>query len=435
MRYGTLFSGVEGFGLGFEAAGMVPAFQCEIDPHAASVLRYRYPDVPKWDDVTEVDPDELPSVDVLAFGSPCQDLSVAGRRAGLDGDRSGLFVEAIRIADRLAPDWLVFENVPGLLSSQRGEDFAVVLEGITGFRPAVPGDGWRNAGVCIGPLRWAVWRVLDTQYFGPPQRRRRVFVVAGARGPCRPEVLFEPESVPWHPAPRREAGKGAAGGVEGGPGGAGGVAPTLTVGGRDRGAGDSYDNTPVVAHTLRGEGFDASEDGTGRGTPLVVSSGQTNAEITRDFAPTLNLNRDGAPIVLPFGTTQITSKANYSHPRPGDPCHPLAAGAHAPAVAFYSNLGTHGGGVGDDVSPTIRIGSGLGIPSPPAVASVGTVPRRLTPVECERLQGWPDDWTRYGRTPDGEMVELKDSPRYKMCGNGVSGPVAEWLGRKIMEAA
>lgn len=408
MRYGTLFSGIEGFGRGFDEAGMECAFQCEIDSQASDVLRYHYPEVPRWTDVTEVDPDELPDVDVLAFGSPCQDLSVAGRRAGLDGERSGLFVEAIRIADRLAPDWLVFENVPGLFSSQRGEDFAVVLEGITGFRPAVPEGGWRSAGFCVGPLRWAVWRVCDTQFWGPPQRRRRVFVVAGARGVCRPEVLLEPESLPWDPPPSREAGQGVA---------------------------------HPVAGSLTGSGRGVERTGESRGLVMYRPSDYTTGDFTEDdrtgALTGMTDQSRGGMVLTPFDTTQITPKANYSRQKPGDPRHPLAAGVHPPAVAYAVQeraesenveAGPDGAGFRADVAYTLEARSRT-------QSVTAAVPRRLTARECERLQGFPDDWTRYGRKPDGEVYEQADSPRYRQLGNAVSVPVARWIGRRIMEVA
>lgn len=178
-----------------------------------------------------------------------------------------------------------------------------------------------------------------------------------------------------------------------------------------------------VAHTFRAEGHDASEDGTGRGTPIVMASGQANAELAHDLSPALNCNRDGAPIA--FDTTQVTSKANRTRVEPGRECHTLSGEGHPPAVAHAA-----------PVSPTLGKESyGSKKCSSGQLADFTMVqggPRRLTPRECERLQGWPDDWTRWGRTPDGEVVELADSPRYRMIGNGVSAPVSAWIGCRIM---
>lgn len=201
MKIGSLFSGGGGGDLGFTNSGHEIVFGCEIDPRARSVFRFHHPDIPIYHDVREVTHDRLkadgvPFPDLIMGGSPCQDLSVAGKRAGLGGERSGLFHEQCRIADELGSEWVVWENVAGAFSSNKGEDFAAVLGGLTGNTPIVPKRGWRNAGVCVGPNRVAVWRVLDAQNFGVPQRRRRVFVVAGPRTMARRvvEVLLEPES-------------------------------------------------------------------------------------------------------------------------------------------------------------------------------------------------------------------------------------------------
>lgn len=207
----SLFSGGGGLDLGLETAGAQVAAMCEIDPHAASVLRHHWPDTPVHDDVTTLKPEDFRGrIDLVAGGSPCQDLSVAGRRGGLDGARSGLFWHQCRIADSVHARWVLWENVAGALSSNDGADFAAVLWGLTGALPDVPDGGWRTAGVVVGPKRTAVWRMLDARWFGVAQRRRRVFVVAGPRGACGPEVLLEPEGLQGNPEPGREAWSGVA---------------------------------------------------------------------------------------------------------------------------------------------------------------------------------------------------------------------------------
>lgn len=201
MRVGSLFSGGGGGDLGLRNAGHEVVFGCEIDPKARSVLRYHHPDVPIYHDVKEVTYDRLVAdgiaiPELIMGGSPCQDLSVAGRRGGLDGARSGLFWEQCRIADECSAEWVLWENVPGAFSSNKGADFAEVLYGLTGHRPIVPDKGWKSGGICVGPKRAAVWRVLNAQAFGVPQRRRRIFVIAGPRtlGRKLAGVLFESES-------------------------------------------------------------------------------------------------------------------------------------------------------------------------------------------------------------------------------------------------
>jgi DNA (cytosine-5)-methyltransferase 1 len=197
----SVFSGVGGMDLGLERAGITPVAFCESDPSAQSVLRKHWPLTPIFDDVCTVNAEELNDVDLVAGGSPCQDLSVAGSRQGLDGQRSGLFWHQCRIADQGSIPWVLWENVFGALTSNQGEDFAAVLWGLTGARVGVPDGGWRPWGVVVGPKRWAVWRIFDAQWFGIPQRRRRIFVIASSRKECRPDILLEEANSGRHLAP------------------------------------------------------------------------------------------------------------------------------------------------------------------------------------------------------------------------------------------
>lgn len=204
----SLFAGVGGFDLGFEAAGFRTVGQCEIDPHATSVLERHWPDVPKHPDVTTLRPEHFGPAEVITFGSPCQDLSVAGKRAGLAGERSGLFTAAMdyiramqEATDGQYPRVVVWENVPGAFSSNGGHDFAAVLESMVGGSAGVtpPAEGWPTAGVAFGPEGAVEWRVFDSQYFGVAQRRRRIFVVYHPRGDSAGQVLLEPASVRGNP--------------------------------------------------------------------------------------------------------------------------------------------------------------------------------------------------------------------------------------------
>jgi DNA (cytosine-5)-methyltransferase 1 len=317
----SLFSGVGGMDLGLDAAGYSPVQFCEIDDRAQSVLRRHWPGVPVHDDVTTLDLRSLRgSVSLVAGGSPCQDLSVAGRRKGLGGERSGLFWHQCRIADETTARWVLWENVLGALSSNDGHDFAAVLWGLTGLCPAVPEDGWRSTGVCCGPRRTAVWRVLDAQHFGVPQRRRRVFVVASAAVDDPVTVLLESTSL------RGDAQTGRPTEHH--------VAATLAGGSGKRGwALDTERMTfiPTRAHSLSAE------------------HGTRNDPTAQNF--------------LPWSATEEEAAV-----------------------------------------------------------------RRLTPIECERLMGWPDDHTRW----DDAGREITDGHRYRFCGNGVASPVAEWIGRRIL---
>lgn len=189
LTFGSLFSGIGGFDLAFERAGMACRWQVEIDARCQDVLGRHWPEVERHSDIRECGRHNLEPVDVVCGGFPCQDLSVAGRRAGLAGERSGLWFEFHRVLTELEPRWVVIENVPGLLSSNRGRDFATVIRGLVELR----------YGVC--------WRVLDAQYFGVAQRRRRVFIVGHLGDGRAAEVLFEREGVPGDTPPSRETGQ------------------------------------------------------------------------------------------------------------------------------------------------------------------------------------------------------------------------------------
>jgi DNA (cytosine-5)-methyltransferase 1 len=188
MKFGSLFTGIGGFDLGFERAGLECAWQVEIDDACQNVERRHWPSVKRFGDVQNVGRDSLDSVDLICGGFPCQDVSVAGKRAGLAGERSGLWYEFHRILEELKPQWVVIENVPGLLSSEDGRDFAAILQGLVQLRYGV------------------AWRVLDAQYFGVAQRRRRVFVVGSLGDGRAAQVLFEREGGAGDTPPSREAG-------------------------------------------------------------------------------------------------------------------------------------------------------------------------------------------------------------------------------------
>jgi len=323
---------------------------------------------------------------------------VAGRRAGLAGERSGLWHEFHRIIAEVAPTWVLIENVPGLLSSNGGRDLSVVLGGL-----AELGYGW-------------TFRVLDSQYFGVAQRRRRVFIVGRAGGVCPPEVLFEPESLPGHPAPSRTTGEEVAGSLGGRAGGEGGHSQDL----------DTHGAYPLV-----GPYWDGGE---------VSDTLDPSMLVRRQMMP----DKRRFPVV--FDEAQVTSKANHSNPKAGDTGHPLHTGV-APAIAFHATqdpihgerrtalsgnarIGAFDPGQSDNPKATTQYTED-GTPPLPAgqgaagrIAVTTAVPRRLTPTECERLQAFPDGWTE----------GLADGPRYRMMGNAVTVNVITWIGRRIMGA-
>lgn len=326
--YGSLFSGVGGFDLGCDAAGWECKWQVEVDAKCRAVLRSHWPTTVHWDDVRTANGWDLEPVDVITFGFPCQDLSVAGKRAGLNGNRSGLFFEAIRIIQEMReqtcdvyPTVALAENVTGLLSADGGDAMGRCLDALAE----------------VGALA-VEWRVLDAQFFGVPQRRRRVFLVAlfDPRAVSRGQVFPKPESVPGDPAESASTRTIIAG--------------TAEARARERGT--------VAALTANGIGTCGADD-----------------------------NQAQAGHLIAFG-------------------HKQGIDVQPSTVHF----------------PTLRV-EGTGA----AIASETLGVRRLTPLECERLMGWPDDHTRY--SADG--TEIADSARYRMCGNGVAAPVAKYVAECI----
>ena len=544
MRFGSVCSGIEAASVAFAPLGWKAAWLAEIEPFPCAVLAHHYPDVPNLGDMTtlpaRVQSGEVEAPELLCGGTPCQAFSVAGLRASLADARGNLSLTFCEVADAIDARRLVaglpacivlWENVPGVLST-KDNAFGCFLAGLAGEDGPLqsPGGKWPNAGVVLGPQRAVAWRVLDAQYFGVAQRRRRVFVIASARNGFDPaKVLLEFDGVRRDTAPSREAGESATHAT----------APCLTSSGRGvERIGDTRGQDPVVAvafggnnqsgpidvatarnacasasgrmdfesetflcqqttHTLRGEGFDASEDGTGRGTPLVpvqvcptLRAGGNRAG--GDRPPGTDVDTADSLIPIVFDATQITSATNRSNPKPGDPCHPLAAGAHAPAIAFPANLS------GTQCASTENLSPSLGALNPTAVAvrtantsanghglsaelshtldrangqavayalqhaqigrkdsagpqgkgwqeevaftqdsrscadAVAVAVRWLTPTECERLQGFSDGYTAipWRKKP---ASECPDGPRYKALGNSWAVPVARWIGARIQK--
>lgn len=414
MKVGSLFAGIGGFDLGFERAGFQVAWCVEFDKHAQAVLRARFPKATIYGDIREVDETQLERVDVIYGGFPCQDVSVAGKRAGLAGPRTGLFHDAMRIVRHLNPQLLILENVPGLLSSNNGLDFATVLREM--------GEGWNCAEVA--------WRVLDSQYFGVAQRRRRVFIVASAAIGHAEQVLALAESVCGNPPTRRETGQDSSA-DSGGSVANGGKwwdgrdqAASLTTRCHDQSMPDKGNFSAVLVPfttssfgayaegvgTLRASGGDA-----GGGSETIVYRKSRRAQSSTDcetwvddgFANTLNSFDTGdtrtthAVCAIPLDLRNATRNAEKLDAKNRQGC-----------------------GIGNDGDPS----STLLQHHTPGVATPMVV-RRLTPVECERLQGFPDGWTNLGTSEKPSS----DTHRYKQLGNAVTVDIAEWLARRIME--
>lgn len=425
FTFGSTFAGIEGFGAGFEAAGMKCLWQIEKEPDCRSVLARHFPHAERFDDVRDVGRHNLKPVDIITGGFPCQDLSVAGKRAGLSGERSGLFYELVRITDELRPMFLVWENVPGLISSDDGRDFARVLR-------ALDDIGYSGA-----------WTGLDAQWFGVAQRRRRIFGVfaRGDIGAARcAEILSLGSRLRRDTPTRRKAGER--------------VADHLTVGANQY---SGFNGEPVecrVAHTLKAAGHDASEDGMGRGVPLVVGSisggahpgghnGQDDANVIAVKIDNTQSNgwgvlEDGTSHTLGGSTDAVAFTQNTRDEvriinGDGEITGALAAepGMKQQNYLAFIERRRNGGRTvetQEDIAYALtNPGDGGRSDSRQIASSMGV--RRLTPRECERLQGFPDDWTLYGA--DGEVIS--DSARYRMLGNAVADPCAKWIGRRIVE--
>jgi DNA (cytosine-5)-methyltransferase 1 len=558
MRVLSLFSGVGGFDMGLEAAGMTTVFQCEIDKHARSVLDYHWPDTPKWDDVSTLTGAHIlevtGGVDVVAWGSPCQDLSLAGKRAGLSGERSGLFHEGIRIIKELRelsngkyPTWSIWENVVGALSSNRGADFGEVLYEMD------------EAGACFSE-----WTVLDAQYFGVPQRRRRVFVTS-----CFDSATSERCGSPLFPVCESVSGDSSEGGKKGkgasrstqdriGTGSelasGGEVANTIpasiyhrsTVVNQDVNSGHlviepttfvksrraqsvndhetwvESDVTPTlnvfdigdirattaiiepVAYSIREDAtannFSATEIETARALQALQPSVQSHHAQTFITQPILldgrrvndvrvytepvqtlqeRMGTGGNNVPVVAQETIIIDRAAYnqgenaryepvieeSHTMPSL----VARGPHAvgqETILLRNREGKPGGGKGPLISEDISLTLGTsndqtlfqtGQEEVQAISYDGynqklwkeqhvplrtqgdasdfiadlreptLIVRRLTPLECERLMGWPDN-----HTAESTNGSVSDTQRYKMCGNGVASPVATWIAKHIL---
>ncbi|SFM97137.1 DNA cytosine methyltransferase [Methylobacterium pseudosasicola] len=422
LTYGSVCSGIEAASVAWAPLGWEAAFVAEIEAAPRAVLQHRFPEVPLHGDFTTIQDGDYPAIDLLVGGTPCQDFSVAGLRAGLDGERGSLTLEFGRLAGRLRPRWVAWENVPGVLSNNEGRDFAAVLGLLSGQIVSVPVGGWQNSGVLAGYRNayGLAWRVLDAQYVrvdgygrAVPQRRRRVFVVGHLGDWRRPAaVLLERACLRGDPAPRREAGAGAAiGALAGtGPGGGWRIGPDEAAAGQ-----------LVLAY--------GGNDTRG---PIQVATA-----VNAHGGPHGRLDFESETFIA-FDTTQITSAQNRNNPQPGDPCHPLAAGAHPPAIAFScKDYGADATDMG--ATPTMRamghseshanaggqLAVAIGHNGGPAFTEWAV--RRLTPLECERLQGFSDGWTavpwRGGTMADG--------PRYKMLGNSMAVNVMRWIGRRI----
>lgn len=414
MRLGSLFDGSGGFPLAAQRVGITPVWASEVEPFPILVTTTRLPHVQHLGDVAAIDGARVAPVDVVTFGSPCTDLSVAGKQAGLAGEASGLFFQATRLIREMReasngryPRFAVWENVPGAFSSNKGHDFARVLTDLIRItNPGapdvpIPDKGWEPAGVLVGNGCSVAWRVLDAQYFGLAQRRRRIFLVADFASQRAGEILFEPARLSRDSEPGQAAEQNDPNTITGRVGGDsqdGGLTGGLLVYGlnsihQSRSGGGHYGYEATVSKTLD------------------VKGGE----------PTCN---QGGMIIL--DPVFAASKSDFFTRATPEQTASLLASDYT---------------------------------APPMVATTGLRPRRLTPVECARLQGFPDDWCDGLAIPKPTDAQLEywmgvwaawnrlrgvrprsvgqvrawladpagDRAQYKLWGNGVALPVVTFV--------
>ena len=376
LRYGSVCSGVEAATVAWHPLGWEPQWFSEIEKFPSAVLAHHYPNTPNLGDMTAFKEWPNDPIDVLVGGTPCQSFSVAGLRKGLDDPRGNLMLTYLAIAARYQPNWLVWENVPGVLSSNRGRDFGTFLG-------------------ALGQLGYGfAYRVLDAQYFGVAQRRRRVFVV-GYLGNWKraTAVLFERESLQRHSAPSRETREEVAGTVttRSGNGGGGGL-------GTDEACAGYLQPTivgPLTAGMSKGP----------RGTEAVESN-HIVTEWPAKTAATLN-----AAFGAKHGLENQHINGGASWFVPGKP------------LAFPTEMSGTQRASTKNISPALAAKHTTSI-------QLGARVRRLTPIETERLQGFPDNYTQipYRNKP---AQSCPDGPRYKAMGNSMAVPVMRWIGERI----
>ncbi|ELB7342840.1 phage N-6-adenine-methyltransferase [Klebsiella michiganensis] len=479
MIYGSICSGIEAATVAWEPLGWKAAWFSEIEAFPSAVLAERWPEVVNLGDMTKiaaaVRAGEVQAPDVMVGGTPCQAFSIAGLRNGLTDARGQLTLSYVELANAIDDKRIergeeeaifVWENVPGVLTSHDNA-FGCFLAGLAGESCELEPSGgkWTHSGCVYGPQRAIAWIVKDAQYFGVAQRRKRVFVVASARKGFDPgQVLFESEGVRRDTPPSREPKSAVAALTARGVG---------TCGADDNQAQAGHIIAECangdISHTLKAEGFDGSEDGTGRGVPVIAFGGvntRGNIDVAacltargqridfnvetfavhgtqdpdsnRELAHTLGRNhgQENACIAFSYKDHGADASEDLSPTlRAGNSDNSNANSGQPPAIAYAFKPGqgakARGIGFAEEQSPTLTSASS-GTNLTPAVMC-GVSVRRLMPVECERLQGFPDNHTLISWR--GKVAtECPDGPRYRAIGNSMAVPVMRWIGERIADA-
>ena len=496
LTLGSLFDGIGGFPLAAQRAGIKTLWASEIDPTCIEIARRHFPHVQHLGDITQLHGGKIPPVDIITFGSPCQDLSSAGKQEGIDGERSGLFRDAMRIIYEMReathgkyPTFIIWENVNGAFGSNNGNDFRVVLEEITNTRISMPNSGrWATAGMvggCAGGASVA-WRQLDSQFWGVPQRRKRIFLVGDFRANRAPEILFKCESLLGYVGKSEKKGEKVAASI---------VRDIEIAGGINEGErvidfGRTADRVYITPDNARA--ITATDGGGGSATGLyLMPEGEPlthpiNLQIaTRHKAlgegTGLGVAGEGQPAytlqaahqhavfaAYPIRDPSLNQNANgFVVSNEGQPAPTLSTiDRHAVAVCYApsghadytegvgtlrASMGKHGrsssnllvemyenhsrGGFREGCGTLRASGGDYGGGSENLIIIfqkiafyVRYVLRKLTPLECERLQGFPDNWTKYNATGG----KIADTPRYTALGNSLAVPCAERVFRGIM---
>lgn len=471
MRYGSLCSGIEAASVAFGPLGWEAAWFSEIEAFPNAVLAHHYPGVANHGDMTTIRErilsGEIEAPDMICGGPPCQAFSVAGLRRSLDDERGNLTLEYVKICDatdavRLAagrpPAWILYENVPGILNT-KDNAFGALLGGLCGSdTPIVAPAGWGRSGVVNGPTRTVAYRVLNAEHFGLAQRRKRVFVLArggAGRWAAADALLPIIEGSRWHPAPSRGKGERSA-------------EDACSGAGSNRIEGVDYENNGVEAGEPMGPLMKGSPTGGGRPLPVVAFAQNTRDEVRYqgdgDICGTLAAEPGMKQTTyIAFDPAQVTSVTNRSNPQPGAPCHTLhqsdppmlirmregkEGGGKGPLVSEDQSLtlatandqvlAVRNGGRDADMRPgrngtTVQAGAMYTLQSEQQHAvMIDMQVRRLTPVECEKLQGFPPGYTAI---PWRGKPESPDGSRYKALGNSWAVPVVRYIGERIKAVA
>lgn len=424
ITYGSVCSGIEAATVAWHVLAWKAAWYAEIEPFPCAVLAHHYPDTPNHGDMTRLAAmtlsGKIPAPEVLVGGTPCQAFSVAGMREGLADPRGALTIKYVELFDAIdhvrtmrgEPEAVcTWENVPGVLSD-KGNAFGCFLGALVGESEELqpPGGKWKDAGCVYGPTRTVAWRVLDAQYFGLAQRRRRVFVVASARAGFDPlEVLFEREGLRRDTPPRRGEGQYVA----------------CTLDARTEGGGFPGTDGATGGHVVAPPAWPLSVHGTqdpdvryGQAHTLGRNNGMENAVLA--FAA-----NSRSEVRLEGGDGQVVGTLSTGGGKPGQ---------GQPCIAFQPGNLSRGAGSQPslEVFPTLKSDHGRGSSDQAPHVSIESGVRRLTPCECERLQGFPDDYTLtpYRGKP---ARDCPDGPRYKAIGNSKAVPVVRWIGQRIQQ--